>query len=229
MLSKLSLLFFVPAVLLLWVPMLAIINGVYTGDQALAGILGLVIAAPGVILVLIDIVRNGWRKASLGLVGVGLLATPFAAAFALGGACDLTQRCGQMATPPELRATEGVKSSALAWTPSDLTADLSSAWVVGNQNDRRIFLVRSRLAKGGRVAPHSYAKERVIAVITGVLHFASGPEFDERALQRYEAGDVIRVPADVMHYFTAPDGEVTFDQLGMGPAPLPQLAVAKEE
>jgi quercetin dioxygenase-like cupin family protein len=216
MLSALSLLFFLPAALLLWLPMLAIINGVYDGDQALAGVAGLAFALPGLVLVGVDLIRKGWRHSFVGLVGIGLLATPFIALLAYGGACEVTGRCGDTVRPPSQQVIRGVKAADIVWGEGGGVKGLTSARVIGEPGTRGMHVVRSKIAQGAQVQPHAHTHERVLSIVSGTLLVASGEEFNEGKLLRYGAGDLLTVPAHVMHYFSAPDGEVVFDEYGWG-------------
>jgi quercetin dioxygenase-like cupin family protein len=217
MLSTLSLLFFLPAALLLWVPILAIINGVYDGDQAMAGAVGLLFAVPGFVLVAIDVIRKGWRRAFTGFVGVGLLATPFVAILAYGGVCELAGSCREFSQPRSQQAIEAVRSSELVWREGADNRDLTSAWAIGKKDGSGLYVVRSKLPQGTRVQPHAHSRERVLSIVSGVLHLVSGDEFIEGKLLRYSAGDLVHVPAHVMHYFAAPEGDVVMDEYGQGP------------
>ena len=93
MLSILAWLFFVPGAALVAIPIVAICNGVYTGDQAMSAVLGLMVAAPGFLLVLIDTLRAGWRKARVGLWGLAVLFAPVVIGFVVAGFCELTGVC----------------------------------------------------------------------------------------------------------------------------------------
>lgn len=93
MLSIIAWLFFVPGAALVAIPVVAIFNGVYTGDQAMSAVLGLLVAVPGVLLVTIDIVRRGWRQARAGLWGLAVLIAPAIIGFVVAGFCDLTGTC----------------------------------------------------------------------------------------------------------------------------------------
>lgn len=216
MFSALSLLFFFPAALLMWVPVLAIINGAYNGDQAMVGVVGMVFALPGMLFVVIDLFRRGWRASIIGLVGIGLLSTPFVAIVALGGACELTSSCASWAEPPALRKIRAVKGSELTWGDGVETKGVLSAWAIGGPQGDGLNVTRSRLSKGGRVQPHAHSRERVMSIISGSLFAASGDRFDENTLVRYEAGNLLHVPPNTMHYFSAPEGDVVFDEYGSG-------------
>lgn len=99
MLSIIALIFTLPGAILMWIPFLAIVNGVYDGGQSLSAIIGTAIGLPGIVLVLIDILRRGWRKSIYGIVGILALMWPFVATIAIAGFCDLTSACGDLGQP----------------------------------------------------------------------------------------------------------------------------------
>jgi quercetin dioxygenase-like cupin family protein len=216
MLSTLSLLFFFPAAFMNCVPMWAIINGAYDGDQALAAVIGLVFALPGFVMVAIDLVRKGWRRSLIGLVGIALLATPWIATFAYGGACELLNTCD-----PRTGATGGgpitaVRSAEVVFENDTSSYGLQTASVFHEYSRRTLYTIRSTLNKGMKFNPHANTDDRVISVVSGTLYLGAGEKVSSTDQRAYSPGDLIHIPAHTMHYFTAPEGDVVFDQFGRG-------------
>lgn len=93
--------------------------------------------------------------------------------------------------------------------------------IVAGDPQQGPYTLRAKLARGARTPPHSHPDTRHVTVLSGVYHFASGPSHDEKhadeRLQGYGPGTVIVVPAGVVHYSAAPQGEVVVQESGTGP------------
>jgi quercetin dioxygenase-like cupin family protein len=216
MLSTLSLLFFFPAAFMMCVPMWAIINGAYDGDQALAAVLGLVFALPGFVMVAIDLVRKGWRRSLIGLIGIAMLATPWIVTLVYGGACELLNICD-----PRTGATGGgpitaVRSAEVVFKNDKSSYGLQTESVFHEHSRRALYTIRSTLKKGLTFNPHANTDDRVISIVSGPLYLGAGEKVSKADQRAYGPGDLARIPAHTRHYFTAPEGDVVFDQFGRG-------------
>ena len=100
-------------------------------------------------------------------------------------------------------------------SPPDNPA-LRSAWVLGNGEGSGPYILRVRLAAGGRIGPHTHPDGRNSTVLQGVLYVGFGRTFDESKLVAIPAGAVCVIPADVPHYVAAKDGDVTYQEAGVG-------------
>jgi quercetin dioxygenase-like cupin family protein len=93
---------------------------------------------------------------------------------------------------------------------------LKSAWVLGNGEKSGPYILRVHLAAGGRIRPHTHPDGRNSTVLQGVLYVGFGRTFDEAKLVAIPAGAVCIIPADVPHYVTAKEGEVIYQEAGVG-------------
>ena len=80
-----------------------------------------------------------------------------------------------------------------------------------------LYTLRVRLTKGGRVLPHVHPDARYITVISGELYSSRGERVSEDNLSRFPAGSYYSVPAGSVHFVLAKDGEVVFQESGIGP------------
>ena len=85
---------------------------------------------------------------------------------------------------------------------------LQSAWVLGDG--------KKPLAAGGRIPPHTHPDERNNTVLQGVLYVGFGRTFDESKLVAIPIGAVCVIPAEVPHYVWAKDGDVVYQEAGVG-------------
>lgn len=106
---------------------------------------------------------------------------------------------------------------AFKWTaPPDMPA-LEAAWILGSEKDAGPYVLRIRLAEGGRIGVHTHPEDRVTSVLSGTLYVGFGTVFDETRVHAVPTGAVYLAPADQPHYVWAKDGDVEYQENGFGP------------
>jgi quercetin dioxygenase-like cupin family protein len=110
-----------------------------------------------------------------------------------------------------------VLPESLGWASPPGIPAVAVAWLLGAERDAGPYVVRVRLAAGGRIPPHAHPDARHTTVLSGTLYVGFGREFDERELVAAPAGAVYVAPANVPHFLLAKDGEVVYQESGVGP------------
>ena len=105
----------------------------------------------------------------------------------------------------------------LRWESPPNMPGLQDAWVLGAEQRPGFYILRVKLASGARIAPHVHPDERNITVLTGTIYVGFGEEFDETKVVAVPAGAVYVAPANVPHYVWAKEGDVMFQEVGIGP------------
>jgi quercetin dioxygenase-like cupin family protein len=67
------------------------------------------------------------------------------------------------------------------------------------------------------ITPHTHPDNRYTTVLSGELYAGLGETMDAAKATRYPAGSFFIMPAGQVHYSLARDGEVTYQESGMGP------------
>lgn len=136
---------------------------------------------------------------------------------------DVAKPSAVMETPPVVAPEEPfsgptpVLPDSLEWAgPPDMPA-LKAAWMLGGEKDAGPYVLRVRLAEGGRVGIHTHPDDRVTSVLAGTLYVGFGTVFDETRVHAVPAGAVYLAPADQPHYAWAKDGDVEYQESGFGP------------
>jgi len=124
-----------------------------------------------------------------------------------------------MATPraAELRQPQPILPEALSWSGPPGIPGLQAAWMLGAEDRPDAYLLRVRLAADTRIPPHSHPDERQTTVLAGTLYVGFGAQFDAGRLVAVPAGAVYVAPAGVPHFLWARDGEVLYQEAGIGP------------
>jgi quercetin dioxygenase-like cupin family protein len=80
-----------------------------------------------------------------------------------------------------------------------------------------LYAQRVRLPQDGMVPPHTHPDTRYITVLSGELYAGRGETMEAQKTTRYPAGSYFVVPAGVVHYSWARNGEVVYQESGIGP------------
>ncbi len=107
--------------------------------------------------------------------------------------------------------------NSLHWVSPLTVSGLQMAWVIGSEQKPGAYILRVKLEGGAKIPPHTHPDERNTTVLAGVLYVGFGEIFDETQVVAIPVGAVYVAPASVSHYIWAKDGEVMFQEAGMGP------------
>jgi quercetin dioxygenase-like cupin family protein len=103
------------------------------------------------------------------------------------------------------------------WFNPPTNPAVQGAWVVGAEDKTGPYVLRVKLAAGGKIPPHTHPDERSSTVLAGTLYVGFGTTFDETKVVAVPAGAVYVAPATVPHYVWAKDGEAVYQESGVGP------------
>ena len=103
------------------------------------------------------------------------------------------------------------------WFGPPNNPSLRAAWVIGAEANNGSYLLRVMLAKGGKIPAHTHPDERSSTVLSGTLYIGFGEVADESKVVAIPAGGVYVAPANVPHYLWAKDGDVVYQESGLGP------------
>lgn len=110
-----------------------------------------------------------------------------------------------------------VRPENLQWFRPPGNPALEGAWIIGGDQKSGAYILRVRLAAGGRIPPHTHPDERNSSVLSGTLYVGFGTTFDEAKMIAIPAGGVYVAPANVPHYVWAKDGDAVYQEAGVGP------------
>lgn len=105
----------------------------------------------------------------------------------------------------------------LTWVSPPTLPALRSAWLVGSESQPGLYLLRVKLAAGGRIPPHTHPDDRWTTVLSGTLWVSFGPTFEENRVVAIPVGAVYVAPAGVPHFVWAKVGDVEYQEMGQGP------------
>lgn len=119
--------------------------------------------------------------------------------------------------PARADAPTPVLPEQLHWLSPPGNPAVQGAWVLGAEGMSGAYLLRVKLAAGGKIPPHTHPDERNSTVLSGTLYVGFGSTFDETKLVAVPAGAVYVAPANVAHWVWAKDGAVVYQESGVGP------------
>ncbi|WP_040570990.1 cupin domain-containing protein [Methyloversatilis thermotolerans] len=103
------------------------------------------------------------------------------------------------------------------WFAPPSLPGLRAAWLAGDETLPGPYVLRVKLAAGGRVPPHTHPDRRYTTVLSGTLHVGFGDTMDEAAAIAVPAGMLYEAPAGVPHWVWAREGDVEYQESGSGP------------
>jgi quercetin dioxygenase-like cupin family protein len=109
-----------------------------------------------------------------------------------------------------------VRPGEIRWPAASPTG--AAAVVLAGPLDRPVLYVqRVKIAKGGMVPPHTHPDTRYVTVLSGSLYAGRGAALDAQTAVAYPSGSYFVVPAGTVHYAWARDGDVEYQESGIGP------------
>lgn len=111
-----------------------------------------------------------------------------------------------------------VLPEAFQWAGPPDNPGLRGAWVVGSESEPGLYALRVRLQEGSRIPPHTHPDTRYTTVLEGTLYVGLGTEQDDARLVSVPEGGLYVAPAGVPHFLLARDGNVVYQESGVGPS-----------
>ena len=105
----------------------------------------------------------------------------------------------------------------LTWFSPPGNSYLKAAWVTGNEKEAGTYILRVKLKEGGMIPPHSHPDTRYTTVLSGTLYVGFGKTMKDSTMVAIPTGAAYCVPANTLHYLKTITGEVTYQEVGVGP------------
>lgn len=112
----------------------------------------------------------------------------------------------------------GLLPQDIEWTQRRASPDVFYAGIYGDPGKPGPYAFRVRAQAGHRLAPHTHPDERTVTVLSGTYWSGVGETVDDAKLQAFPAGSFYVIPAGVPHYSAVLEGEVEFQEAGVGPS-----------
>jgi len=84
--------------------------------------------------------------------------------------------------------------------PASLPAGAQMAVLYGDPQKPGMFVLRVKLPKGYKIAPHMHKQSEMLTVISGSLDLGLGPAADNASVESLPAGSFSSMPHGVVHY-----------------------------
>ncbi len=110
-----------------------------------------------------------------------------------------------------------INPDTLTWFSPPGNPYIKAAWVTGNEKVAGTYILRVKLKEGGTILPHSHPDTRYTTVLSGTLYVGFGKTIEDSMMVAIPTGAVYCVPANTPHYLKTTTGEVTYQEVGVGP------------
>lgn len=112
----------------------------------------------------------------------------------------------------------GLLPSEIAWEKRRSSPDVFYAAIYGDPAKPGPYAFRVRAQAGHRLPPHTHSDERTVTVLSGTYWSGVGETLDAGRLEAFPAGSFYVIPAGVPHFSAVLEGEVEFQEAGVGPS-----------
>jgi len=111
-----------------------------------------------------------------------------------------------------------VGASDIKWSPAppSIPPGAQAAILYGDPGKEGLFVLRLKLPKGYRLAPHTHPKPEIVTVISGTFQLGMGEAADLRKAQPLGAGSFLAMPPGMAH-FAFTDEETVIQLNSTGP------------
>lgn len=110
-----------------------------------------------------------------------------------------------------------ILADAVVWKARPGNPGQQIAWVLGGDKQPGPYILRVKLAQGARIPVHTHPDDRITTVTKGTVFVGFGSIFDETRVRAIPTGAVYLAPAEQSHYVWARDGDVEYQESGIGP------------
>jgi quercetin dioxygenase-like cupin family protein len=134
---------------------------------------------------------------------------------AFGASLTLTFLVAAPTTAQQPEATI-IALDSLKWTPIGFPG-ITIAVGAGNPMASGTYVIFVKFAPGAKALPHTHPDQRVVTVLSGIIHVGLGAEMDEGKSVVLKPGSVVIIPADAPHYGWTTDSEAVLQEVGTAP------------
>jgi len=111
-----------------------------------------------------------------------------------------------------------LRPEEIVWTQRRVSPNVFYAAIYGDASKPGPYAFRVRAEAGHSLAPHTHPDERTVTVLSGTYWTGVGETFDAGKLVAFPAGSFYVIPAGVPHFSAVLQGEVEFQEAGVGPS-----------
>ncbi len=105
---------------------------------------------------------------------------------------------------------------SVKWNPAPFPG-IMIAVAAGNPMASGMYAIFVKFAPGAKALPHTHPDQRIVTVLSGVIHVGIGTELDQSKAMVLKAGSVVIIPADAPHYGWTTDSEAILHEVGTAP------------
>ncbi|MEM9265424.1 MAG: cupin domain-containing protein [Cyanobacteria bacterium P01_F01_bin.13] len=120
--------------------------------------------------------------------------------------------------PPNLQAqVRSFVPDDLQWNPHSEFGGVESAIAFGSPSDSELYVLFGKMGDGAIFPAHTHPDARITTVISGMMYYSIGEQFNHTDVQPYPAGSIVYTPAETPHFMWVKDGEAIMQETGFGP------------
>ena len=110
-----------------------------------------------------------------------------------------------------------IQLESIEWRANSSIAGVQSAIAVGDPSDTGLYALLGKMAVRTVFPAHVHPDNRITTVISGVMYYGVGEQFNPNNALAYPAGSIVYTAAGTPHFMWSKDGEVIAQETGFGP------------
>jgi quercetin dioxygenase-like cupin family protein len=104
----------------------------------------------------------------------------------------------------------------LQWKANPKIEGIHSAIALGDSSSSQLYVLFGKMDKGVVSPAHTHPDHRITTVISGVMYYGVGEQFDRAKVNAYPAGSVVYTPLGVPHFMRAKSNTTVMQETGFG-------------
>ena len=104
----------------------------------------------------------------------------------------------------------------LQWKVNPNIKGVKSAIAIGDSSNSQLYVLFGKMDKGAIFPAHTHPDDRITTVISGVMYYGVGDQFDRTKVNAYPAGSVVYTPSGVPHFMWAKNSNTVMQETGFG-------------
>ncbi|MEO1390378.1 MAG: cupin domain-containing protein [Cyanobacteria bacterium J06634_6] len=114
--------------------------------------------------------------------------------------------------------SQATQLNSIEWRINPNIAGVQSAIVVGDPSSPQLYAMLGKMDAGTVFPAHVHPDSRITTVVSGVMYYGIGEQFDPSNIAAYPAGSIIYTAAGTPHFMWSKDGETIAQETGFGPS-----------
>lgn len=113
--------------------------------------------------------------------------------------------------------SQTMQLDSVEWQTNPNIAGVQNAIVVGDPYSIELYAMLGKMDAGTVFPAHVHPDNRITTVVSGVMYYGVGEQFNPNDTMAYPVGSIIYTAAGTPHFMWSKEGEALAQETGFGP------------